>query len=434
MDTDILPLKERLAQKKLALNNPVSEDDQPDHMCSICYEDAQSKNRGVLETCNHIFCFDCIVKWSKAGRNCCPMCNREFHVITAERTPTKTFKNGKKRKCKKVIHIKKNRSRRSISEDNFEDEVADYAHGGRHSYRQRSARRFAQQSDPATRPANAQAAAGIYNRRGVITSFLSYLDNDAEEDDPFMEWSQLTEVAGTVTQPELTTNATSNINPNVNSPRMEIEETRRRRRGMSIFNAATGGRQVDEPPSRRRRVIQQRNETETSHTRESNSLLATTEEINLTSDHITRQGMARNDLRPQPPRRTITSFFSYLSNEDEESDHFLLSAVSLQSPQSRRRIYSQNAEVIDLVSSDSDSDNESDVTLSPEVGVPTRQSVESEESRRESMVSLSDISADGDRSDIEDRQDDPIASLRERLRQRRLHGDARDPVFDVIAV
>lgn len=36
--------------------------------------------RGVIPCCNHIFCFSCIVEWSKVT-NSCPLCKRVFHEV-----------------------------------------------------------------------------------------------------------------------------------------------------------------------------------------------------------------------------------------------------------------------------------------------------------------------------------------------------------------
>jgi len=46
--------------------------------CCICFEIISE--RGIINTCNHVFCFSCIVKWSKI-RNSCPLCRKHFSKI-----------------------------------------------------------------------------------------------------------------------------------------------------------------------------------------------------------------------------------------------------------------------------------------------------------------------------------------------------------------
>ena len=46
--------------------------------CSICLEEVAC--RGLLTACSHLFCFECILEWSKV-ENCCPLCKSKFRVI-----------------------------------------------------------------------------------------------------------------------------------------------------------------------------------------------------------------------------------------------------------------------------------------------------------------------------------------------------------------
>eukprot|EP00953_Heterococcus_sp_UTEX-ZZ885_P041475 21158-Heterococcus_DN1.PRE.1 len=52
-------------------------DDEP-FCCSICFE--EPKLKGVLK-CDHEFCFDCVLLWSKT-ENTCPLCKERFTSIT----------------------------------------------------------------------------------------------------------------------------------------------------------------------------------------------------------------------------------------------------------------------------------------------------------------------------------------------------------------
>lgn len=48
-------------------------------VCPICLE--QPKVRGIMSGCNHICCFECILKWAKET-NKCPVCKRRFTKVT----------------------------------------------------------------------------------------------------------------------------------------------------------------------------------------------------------------------------------------------------------------------------------------------------------------------------------------------------------------
>jgi hypothetical protein len=52
--------------------------------CSICYEELKTNNICVI-TCNHDFCFNCIVKYiDTANKNnytiCCPVCRKNMII------------------------------------------------------------------------------------------------------------------------------------------------------------------------------------------------------------------------------------------------------------------------------------------------------------------------------------------------------------------
>ena len=48
--------------------------------CVICLEDT-IKVRGKIDCCEHLFCYDCILKWSKKANNKCPVCQRRFQHV-----------------------------------------------------------------------------------------------------------------------------------------------------------------------------------------------------------------------------------------------------------------------------------------------------------------------------------------------------------------
>eukprot|EP01122_Echinamoeba_exundans_P005977 TRINITY_DN1618_c0_g1_i1.p1 TRINITY_DN1618_c0_g1~~TRINITY_DN1618_c0_g1_i1.p1 ORF type:complete len:373 (+),score=49.24 TRINITY_DN1618_c0_g1_i1:66-1184(+) len=51
-------------------------EEEPD--CGICLDKVSI--RGVLDSCDHAFCFECIFRWSKES-NTCPMCKQRFHQL-----------------------------------------------------------------------------------------------------------------------------------------------------------------------------------------------------------------------------------------------------------------------------------------------------------------------------------------------------------------
>ncbi|GAQ86106.1 Zinc finger RING-type domain containing protein [Klebsormidium nitens] len=47
--------------------------------CGICL--AEVDDQGLLDSCQHAYCFDCIMKWSQVESRC-PTCKRRFHRVT----------------------------------------------------------------------------------------------------------------------------------------------------------------------------------------------------------------------------------------------------------------------------------------------------------------------------------------------------------------
>ena len=50
--------------------------------CAICLE--KPNILAWLDSCSHVFCFDCIREWSRVN-NACPQCRERFHRITNRR-------------------------------------------------------------------------------------------------------------------------------------------------------------------------------------------------------------------------------------------------------------------------------------------------------------------------------------------------------------
>lgn len=68
-----LPTRSQSQRKTRMKESPDNE------VCGICLENV--KVRGLLSSCDHVFCFACIHKWSKRCSTC-PHCKREFKNIT----------------------------------------------------------------------------------------------------------------------------------------------------------------------------------------------------------------------------------------------------------------------------------------------------------------------------------------------------------------
>jgi len=62
--------------------------------CGICLDKITS--RGIINVCEHLFCFDCISKWSKLA-NTCPMCKRRFTRLTRQELYETTTSTNRKR-------------------------------------------------------------------------------------------------------------------------------------------------------------------------------------------------------------------------------------------------------------------------------------------------------------------------------------------------
>jgi len=54
--------------------------------CTICLDSIQIQ--GVLDCCQHDFCYDCIIKWS-SNSNTCPLCKKRFHNVTKKQVELK---------------------------------------------------------------------------------------------------------------------------------------------------------------------------------------------------------------------------------------------------------------------------------------------------------------------------------------------------------
>lgn len=57
------------------------DDDSDLEICGICLSDGVRRAiRGKINSCDHFFCFVCIMEWAKVESRC-PMCKRRFTII-----------------------------------------------------------------------------------------------------------------------------------------------------------------------------------------------------------------------------------------------------------------------------------------------------------------------------------------------------------------
>lgn len=68
--------------------------------CGICLDNV--KERGVLNSCDHAFCFECIYQWSKTS-NTCPMCKARFVQLRKQEAGSKS-KRSRSYKVDDVDH------------------------------------------------------------------------------------------------------------------------------------------------------------------------------------------------------------------------------------------------------------------------------------------------------------------------------------------
>ena len=64
--------------------------------CGICFE--QVSTFGLLENCDHVFCFSCVSTWRKRGEEqsrSCPLCRQASLILV----PSKTFLSGSNKSC-----------------------------------------------------------------------------------------------------------------------------------------------------------------------------------------------------------------------------------------------------------------------------------------------------------------------------------------------
>lgn len=60
--------------------NKDDDDDNQDDCCGICYVERGVSIPGEIDSCNHYFCFVCIMEWAKHESRC-PICRQRFSNV-----------------------------------------------------------------------------------------------------------------------------------------------------------------------------------------------------------------------------------------------------------------------------------------------------------------------------------------------------------------
>ena len=51
--------------------------------CAICLDEIKPEDKGILDSCDHFFCFECIKTWVTDCENSCPLCKKPIKSISS---------------------------------------------------------------------------------------------------------------------------------------------------------------------------------------------------------------------------------------------------------------------------------------------------------------------------------------------------------------
>lgn len=85
----VLPLppskgKEKSEVDPQTCSNPTPEEEE--ERCGICLTGSTQSIRGQIDSCNHHFCFVCVMEWAKIESRC-PLCKQRFGSIRRPAVP-----------------------------------------------------------------------------------------------------------------------------------------------------------------------------------------------------------------------------------------------------------------------------------------------------------------------------------------------------------
>jgi PHD and RING finger domain-containing protein 1 len=69
-----------LATSKKRPKSELEDDQNDDDCCGICYMERGVPVPGKIDSCNHYFCFVCIMEWAKHESRC-PICRQRFSNV-----------------------------------------------------------------------------------------------------------------------------------------------------------------------------------------------------------------------------------------------------------------------------------------------------------------------------------------------------------------
>eukprot|EP00008_Paramoeba_atlantica_P003311 CAMPEP_0201477530 /NCGR_PEP_ID=MMETSP0151_2-20130828/2534_1 /ASSEMBLY_ACC=CAM_ASM_000257 /TAXON_ID=200890 /ORGANISM="Paramoeba atlantica, Strain 621/1 / CCAP 1560/9" /LENGTH=211 /DNA_ID=CAMNT_0047858279 /DNA_START=102 /DNA_END=737 /DNA_ORIENTATION=+ len=99
-EENLSAVSEKSGGKRERREKEEEEKEEEKEECGICFEEITVK--GTLDCCPHLYCYDCIIKWSEM-QNTCPMCQARFRSIEKVETSTRQQLPNKKRR---VIPVK----------------------------------------------------------------------------------------------------------------------------------------------------------------------------------------------------------------------------------------------------------------------------------------------------------------------------------------
>lgn len=77
--------KERSEADPQTCSNPRPEEEEEER-CGICLTGSTQSIRGQIDSCNHHFCFVCVMEWAKIESRC-PLCKQRFGSIRRPAVP-----------------------------------------------------------------------------------------------------------------------------------------------------------------------------------------------------------------------------------------------------------------------------------------------------------------------------------------------------------
>ncbi|MCL7025740.1 hypothetical protein MKW94_004809 [Papaver nudicaule] len=75
------PNSKSKGKEKIVEEERMDWNESEDNICGICFSEEDGKSiKGSIDSCNHYFCFVCIMEWSKCESRC-PLCKQRFNTI-----------------------------------------------------------------------------------------------------------------------------------------------------------------------------------------------------------------------------------------------------------------------------------------------------------------------------------------------------------------